>query len=430
MSVKLKKLRGSWYIVIDHKGLRKTKKVGGTLEFARSVMRQVQEKLTRGELGIFQEEKNNSPLFSAYAEQWLRDHGHNIQPSTKRSYEQLLRLHVTPRFGQKPLNKITRDDVKKFVSAISEKADHSRNTVRLILTALRAVLSAAVEDKLIDSNPASKVGKFNKRERGESKAQAMTVEKAEAFLSACVDVCPDYYPLFFTALRSGLRKSELIALKWGDIQFGESETDKNRFILVQRHYYMGHFGTSKTHECRRVDMSKQLRAVLMAHKEGALLKAFQLGKTSIADDLVFPSEAGTPICPDNIGPRYMEPALEQAGLRKFRFHDLRHTFGSLLIQAGVSPAYVQKQMGHRSIQVTIDVYGHLIPGENVAWIDTLDNTPKKVAATDANRTQTQSKESEEEISEAVESVEAEEVIWLPPRDSNPDMLIQSQLSCR
>lgn len=62
----------------------------------------------------------------------------------------------------------------------------------------------------------------------------------------------------------------------------------------------------------------------------------------------------------------MEPALEQAGLRKFRFHDLRHTFGSLLIQAGVSPAYVQKQMGHRSIQVTIDVYGHLIPGENVA----------------------------------------------------------------
>jgi hypothetical protein len=55
-----------------------------------------------------------------------------------------------------------------------------------------------------------------------------------------------------------------------------------------------------------------------------------------------------------------------------------------LIQAGVSPAYVQKQMGHRSIQVTIDVYGHLIPGENVAWIDTLDKTPQKVTATDAH----------------------------------------------
>jgi len=391
MSVKLRKLRGSWYIVIDHKGLRKTKKVGGTLEFARSVMRQVQERLTRGELGILNE-AHKRPIFSDYADQWLRNHGHNIQPSTKRSYEQLLRLHVTPRFGHKPIDKITRDDVKEFVTTISETEEHSRNTVRLILTALRSVLSSAVEDKLIDNNPASKVGKFNKRERGQNKAQAMTAEETQAFLNACVQVCPDYYPLFFTAIRSGFRKSELIALKWGDIQFGESEGDKNRFILVQRHYYMGHFGTSKTHECRRVDLTKQLRAILMAHKEAALLQAFQLGKASVADELVFPSDAGTPICPDNIGPRYMEPALEQAGLRKFRFHDLRHTFGSLLIQAGVSPAYVQKQMGHRSIQVTIDVYGHLIPGENVAWIDTLDRGSKKVAATDANRTQTQQKE--------------------------------------
>jgi integrase len=428
VSVKVKRLRGSWYIVIDHKGLRKTKKVGGTLELARKIARQVEERLIRGELGILRED--NSPLFSAYAERWLRDHGHDIRPSTKRSYEQLLRLHVTPRFGNKPLNKITRDDVKDFVSTVSEEGVHSRNTVRLILTALRAVLSAAMEDKLIDNNPASKVGKFNKRERGENKAQAMTSSEAQAFLNACVEVCPDYYPLFFTALRSGLRKSELIALQWGDIQFGESEDDKNRFILVRRHYYMGHFGTSKTHECRRVDMTKQLRQVLTAHREGAMLRAFQLGKTSIADLLVFPSEAGTPICADNIGPRYMQPALEQAGLRKFRFHDLRHTFGSLLIQAGVSPAYVQKQMGHRSIQVTIDVYGHLIPGENVAWIDTLDRVSGKVAATDANRTQTRGVGSDGEFSDPAQNVEAKAVVWLPPRDSNPDMLIQSQLSCR
>jgi len=122
---------------------------------------------------------------------------------------------VTPRFGGKPLSKITRDDVKEFVSAISETDNHSRNTVRLILTTLRAVLSAAVEDNLIESNPASKVGKFNKRERAESKAQAMTLSEAQAFLSAAVEVCPDYYPLFFTALRSGLRKSELIAVEVG-----------------------------------------------------------------------------------------------------------------------------------------------------------------------------------------------------------------------
>jgi integrase len=115
----------------------------------------------------------------------------------------------------------------------------------------------------------------------------------------------------------------------------------------------------------------------MAHKENAWLRAFQPDKTSIADDLVFPSELETHICPNKSARVFMEPALEQAGLRKFPFQDLRHTFGSLLIQAGVSPACVHKQMGHRSIQITIDVYGHLIPGENVAWIDTLDKTPQK-----------------------------------------------------
>src|ERR1700739_3095162 len=114
-------------------------------------------------------------------------------------------------------------------------------------------------------------------------------------------------------------------------------------------------------------------------RDGRLLAAMMGGKTSITQELVFPPQVGTVMKPDNIAPRYMEPALEKAGPRKFRFHDLRHTFGSLLIQAGVFPAYVQKRMGHRSIQVTIDVYGHLIPGENVAWIDTLDKAPTKAA---------------------------------------------------
>ena len=80
-------------------------------------------------------------------------------------------------------------------------------------------------------------------------------------------------------------------------------------------------------------------------------------------------------------------------------------------------------MGHRSIQVTIDVYGHLIPGENVEWIDALDRASEKLKAKDANRTQTRNRE---EIVTLVSNSKD----WLPPRDSNPDMLIQSQLSCR
>jgi len=144
------------------------------------------------------------------------------------------------------------------------------------------------------------------------------------------------------------------------------------------------------------------------------------GNTSITDDLVFPSGAGTPLKPDNIAPRYMEPALEKAGLRRFRFHDLRHTFGSLLIQDGATLTYVKEQMGHSSIQITVDTYGHLVPGADIAWVDRLDReTTPQPSATPA---QPAGIDAENEIAQVLEK------IWLPPRDSNPDMLIQSQLS--
>jgi integrase len=76
---------------------------------------------------------------------------------------------------------------------------------------------------------------------------------------------------------------------------------------------------------------------------------------------------------NNYYQRAFKPLLTKAGLRSIRFHDLRHTFGSLLIQAGASLAYVRDQMGHSSIQITVGIYGHLIPGANVAFVDRLDS---------------------------------------------------------
>ena len=168
------------------------------------------------------------------------------------------------------------------------------------------------------------------------------------------------------------------------------------------------------------------------------------GKTTVADELVFPCSAwnkdeqawehgrGTePLKPDNIAVRYMQPALEKAGLRHFRLHDLRHTFGSLLIQDGASLTYVKEQMGHSSIQVTVDIYGHLIPGADISWVDRLDlpARPQQHATPAQLKPYTDEHSAKEKSKESLEVVGAAgEELWLPPRDSNPDMLIQSQLS--
>ena len=134
---------------------------------------------------------------------------------------------------------------------------------------------------------------------------------------------------------------------------------------------------------------------------------------------MFTSQAGTMIKPDNIARRYMNPALATAGLHRFRFHDLRHTFGSLLIQDGASLVYVKDQMGHSSIQVTVDIYGHLVPSANIACVDRLDGETSLHQS--APRTHQAREGLEQQSRQVIENN------WLPPRDSNPDMLIQSSL---
>jgi integrase len=157
-------------------------------------------------------------------------------------------------------------------------------------------------------------------------------------------------PLILTAIRAGLREGELAGLAWGDIQFGESDDDPDRYMLVQRNYdrrWSRTMLTPKNRKARRVDMSRGLRRVLLQLRDERLVTAFAEGKPDISEELVFPSDAGTPIEMNNFTARVFKPVLIKAGLQKIRFHDLRHTFGSLLIQTGASLAYVRDQMVKR-----------------------------------------------------------------------------------
>jgi len=235
------------------------------------------------------------------------------------------------------------------------------------------MFNQAIESGLLKSNPAARVGRFTRTARStKKKGVSLTTEEVQVFLDAANDFCPDYYPLFLTALRAGLRRGELVALRIGDLNFGKDENDQNRYIFVQHNYVHREHTSTKSKKARRVDMSRDLRRALIALRDERLLKAFMKGMNDISDELVFPSPEGGILDPDNLYHRYFLPVLAKAGIRKIRLHDLRHTFGSLLIQAGASIVYVKEQMGHSSIQVTIDTYGHLIPGANVAFVDRLD----------------------------------------------------------
>ena len=408
MGVKLRRARGKWYLYIDWNGKRKCKCVGTDRRTAEEIRRQVEAKLALGDLKILGA-PDQERTFQEYAERWLLEYSEmNCKPSTVRGYRNILNEYVFPDLGRLKLSKtqLTRDRLKSFLAEVAKGRGLSRNTMRNIHSCVRGVLTQAVEDGILESNPAARLGKYMKGEKSNFRAVALTRIEVQQFLDAALEVCPEYYPLFLTALRAGLRRGELVALQWGDIQFGANEDDPNRFILVQRNYVHRRFTTPKSKKSHRVDMSKQLRSVLLKLRDLRLLAAFAAGHDSIADDFVFPSPDGHVLDPDNLFHRYFLPVLAKAGLRRIRLHDLRHTFGSLLIQDGATLTYVKEQMGHSSIQVTVDIYGHLVPGANVSFVDRLDQVPNAQAnrtQTPANRTQTPIFEEDAESPQLIDS---------------------------
>ena len=191
-------------------------------------------------------------------------------------------------------------------------------------------------------------------------------------LSAVSTTWPELHVLFLMALRTGMRLGELLAVQWGDLDLVD------RFVEVQRNLVSGKLTTPKNTNTRRVDMSAQLAEALTRHRAAAKADALKAG-TPLAV-WVFTNRDGAPLDGDNLRRRVFEKALTKAELRHVRIHDLRHTFASMLIQNGESLAYVRDQLGHSSIAITVDTYGHLVPGSNRAAVDRLDSIPSRTSA--------------------------------------------------
>jgi integrase len=395
MGVKIRKRGGKWYVFVNDHGRRKAKCVGASRELAEQVRRQLEAKLALGDLALF-DDGEKMPLFGPYADRWVKDYARvECKTSTADGYEGVIEQYLRPRFGNRALDQIKRDDIKTMLNELIGK-ELSRNTVRNALCVIRGIFNEAIEMGIVEVNPAARLGRFTRiAKTAEVKGISLTSAEAYQFLQAAKEICPEYHPLFLMALRAGLRRGELVAVQWGDIQFGKDEDDPNRFIVVQHNYVHREHTTTKSKKSRRVDMSRELRRALIELRDKRLLDSFLKGKNDISSEIVFLSPDGTILDPDNLYHRYFQPVLTKTGLRRIRLHDLRHTFGSLLIQSGASIVYVKEQMGHSSIQVTVDIYGHLIPGANVSFVDRLDEMPTRGEKTTPQQNATQAQLPEE-----------------------------------
>jgi integrase len=364
MAVKVKQHKGKWWVFIDHKGKRKAKCVGSK-QAAEMAAKKIEAKLTLGDFSLL-DDKPQRP-FDVYFRNWLDTYVKaHCKVRTYELYADVFRLHLRPHFIQKDIANITREDVKQIAYRLLTQGK-SRGTVKSVLTPLSAMFTQAVEDQHVTFNPAVRILKRSRSEEGEQqqKISFLTREEVAVLLNTCSEHFPVHSPLILLLVRTGMRIGEALALQWGDLDF------QGRFAEVRRTLRKGRLSTPKSNKSRRVDLSQQLtetlKSLLVERKKETLKRGW-----GEVPPWVFINQAPVPIQHSHLLGRVWPKLLGKAGLRRIRIHDLRHTYASLLIQNGESLAYVKEQLGHHSIQMTVDTYGHLVPGGNKAAVDRLD----------------------------------------------------------
>ncbi len=374
----VKKRRGKW--VIDYRdalGKRRWETIQGNRKDAEKRLAEI----LKGDRLMLDTKRT----FKDYAEEWLKTYAKvHVKESTMREYEAVFKNHIFPAFGPLPFSKITRKAVKELIAKKSQEG-LSRSTVRNILAPIREMYNHAMDDEVVNFNPASRVGRFNKRRGDEKIIGPLRREELNTLLETAKEKMPHHYPLLLCAARTGMREGELIGLRFTDLDFN------GRFIHVQRTISRGKVTTPKNGKTRRVDMSMQLTNTLdesLAAKKAEALRT-ELERpvearreanevtNEVMEGWVFTTPQRTQLDPNNMRKSVFYRCLDLSELRRVRFHDLRHTFASLLIQQGESLAYVKDQLGHHSIQITVDTYGHLVPGGNRQAVDRLDELEKQ-----------------------------------------------------
>jgi integrase len=276
--------------------------------------------------------------------------GDVYKPSVVRGYEQALRLRVLPELGATQLSKIRRAELQALVDRLLV-AGHNPSTIRNTLLPVRAIFRRAVARGDVAVNPTTGLELPAVRGRRDRIASP---DEARRLL----DALERDRALWATAMYSGLRMGELRALEWDAIHFDAGIIDVRRTWDHKE----GPVAPKSRAGLRSVPLAAVLRADLAAHRLACEWR----------DGLVFGRTPDSAFNPGTVNNRAGR-AWEEAGLERITLHECRHTFASLMIAAGVNAKALSVYMGHASVMVTFDLYGHLMPGNEAEAADLLDN---------------------------------------------------------
>jgi integrase len=349
-----------WRYVVRRSDGSLTSKRGFSSETAaRTARRRAVEKDERGEV------RHTKETFGAFFERWLARRKPYVEQGTWSAYERDGRLRLLPGLESLPLGQLDVEHVRGLMDEWVEamEAEELRpKTINNSLGTLVVCLNAAVEDGLMVANPALRVPRLP---AAHIERDYLRLDEIPRYLDACAAI---YRPLAELLIGSGLRISEALALRVGDLELGK----RGGTIVVYRSHKRGGVGSTKSDRFRSVDIGRALAATLGDH----LARRGEMSTEQQRDQHVFvmPTRvrkrdkgrwqskgAGEPMDRTTISRDWHKAALDDAGLRDMPLHALRHTAAASWLAAGNSLMYVQRQLGHADIGTTERYYGHLEP---------------------------------------------------------------------
>lgn len=338
----------------------------GITRYAKSYVKDKSEAIK--ELKRFRSEREKGTLIMPnnltvghWLDYWLNDIAKNtVSLSTYNLYRYIINKTIKPTLGSKKLSKLETSTIQRFYSKQLEDG-RSTSYVNNIHCILNQTLQQAVREKKIGFNVVANCKKPRKQRKD---ILVLDREKRLRFLQEAFSTSPRYFPIFMTIIYTGLRRGEVLALKWDKVDLNKKLLTVTETINRQR-VKNGTtelvFNDPKTFKSKRtIHLSDPVVQILKRHKEKQQEDKELVDDLYQDNNLVFATALGAPIEPRNLL-RSLQNICEKCGIPKMTVHSLRHTFATMLIEKGENPAVIQEYLGHTSITTTVKTYVHIIP---------------------------------------------------------------------
>lgn len=328
-------------------------------------MREAQQAHQKG-LPLSDERQTVSSFFT----RWLETERPVLRASTWERYEQLVRLHVLPELGHMRLGRLEPRHLRELYARKSGEG-LSSGTIGNVHRVLHRALKEAAAEGQVARNVAALV-KPPRPERREM--HPLDMGQADRLMNAAEGTRLE--ALYVLAITTGMRRGELLGLHWADVDLASARLFV-RWSLSRSTGSGFQFREPKSKSSRRViELSSQPVDALRRHRASQLEERLVAGPEWRDMDLVFTNALGGPLEPQNLLVREFRPLLVRAGLPAIRFHDLRHTAASLLLEQGIHPKIVSEMLGHSQSQITMDLYSHVTPTMQRSAVEALDQALK------------------------------------------------------